>query len=291
MKVTTSRSTKGLLDFFRLVRFVGAWFVQQVLTRFISITPENRLLHPFWRLAQTRRQHSARRLNQLLAVITNPKRYLEIGIEKGWTLQAVSADFAVGVDPHPRFQTELLPNHVEVYRTTSDEFFAQCSSVFDVIFLDGLHTAAQTYKDFCNATNHLAPGGFILIDDVLPSDEYSAIPDQEESEKQKALHGITHRAWYGDVYKVLAAITEFHPNWSFVLLGGDGSSHGQAVVWQADRAASPETPNSLIDELLNRTNYVDFFGGQQSRIESHFLEESVFFETVRSGNLAKIEKT
>lgn len=283
--------TKKVLNSLRLVAYSWAWLLQKLRLRFISIPPEDRLLHPFPRLTQTRRQHSARRLNQLLAVVDHPRRYLEIGIEKGWTLQAVSAHVAVGVDPHPRFHTEHLPNHVEVYTKTSDEYFEESTAVFDVIFLDGLHTAAQTYKDFCNATHHLAVNGFIVIDDVLPSDEYSAIPDQQESEKQKELHGITHRAWYGDVYKVLAAIAEFHPTWNFVLLGGDGSAHGQAVVWQRGQLVSPETASTKIKGLLTKTNFQDFFETQKSLLEPHFYDETEFFAAVKSGNLTKVGKS
>lgn len=60
---------------------------------------------------------------------------------------------------------ELFPNAVGVdpvegctHRMTSDEFFANNTAKFDVIFVDGLHTAIQVYKDIHNALKILKPG-------------------------------------------------------------------------------------------------------------------------------------
>ena len=84
-----------------------------------------------------------------------------------------------GVDPNPLFDAVLLPRGATFAVMTSDEFFRTIrpSRRFNVAFLDGLHTFEQTYRDMINTFAHLT-NGVILIDDTVPVDEYSAIPDQ-----------------------------------------------------------------------------------------------------------------
>ena len=56
-------------------------------------------------------------LLNLICKIRKPKRYLEIGIQKGENFQAINCPSKIGVDPAPECD---LP---EVVRTTSTEFF------------------------------------------------------------------------------------------------------------------------------------------------------------------------
>ena len=76
--------------------------------------------------------------------------YLEIGTGKNDAFKEASQWFrtAVGVDPK---QGGTL-------RMTSDEFFANNTSEFDLIFVDGLHEANQAFRDIHNALKILRPG-------------------------------------------------------------------------------------------------------------------------------------
>lgn len=147
------------MDIVRSLIFQLRWAGQSILARLAKVSPAERLLHPYPRISQTRSRHSPRRINDVLRVLAHSASYLEVGIEKGWTLQSVRAKRRVDVDPRPRFSTEFLPPGVEVFEGTSDDFFAVNEDEFGLIFLDGLHEAIQTYMDFCNATKVLSTGG------------------------------------------------------------------------------------------------------------------------------------
>ena len=92
------------------------------------------------------------------------KSYLEIGVWSGNNFDNVVCEKRVGVDPAP----EQLKNPGLCRVMTSDEFFAQNTETFDVIFIDGLHHADQVYKDLVNAAKCLNPNGYIVCHDMNP---------------------------------------------------------------------------------------------------------------------------
>jgi SAM-dependent methyltransferase len=66
-----------------------------------------------------------------------------------------------------------------------------CNYFFDLIFIDGLHTADQVKKDFQNALKILSPNGFIVLHDCNPEkEEHTIVPRPSE-----------RGHWNGDVYK------------------------------------------------------------------------------------------
>ena len=157
---------------------------------------------------------SPRRLNWLAEALAC-KSYLEIGVSKGITFNAVNVASKTGVDPdfqfdwqasHDGVKTRLLP-------LSSDRFFAEepDGSCFDLIFIDGLHTYDQTYRDLQNALLHSHPGTVILIDDTIPFDAYSCCRDQEETIRLREQGtGITNAMWHGDTYNIMPLIHLFH---------------------------------------------------------------------------------
>lgn len=174
---------------------------------------------------------TVRRANHLIKHL-GLKRYLEIGLGNGGTFDAISASEKVGVDPHPwNPGVKDLPG-VEI--ATSDDYFARhwdSGEKFDLILLDGLHTAEQTYRDFVNSLHYAHERTIWLIDDVLPNDRYSAIPDYDEAINQrKAETGSEDRAWHGDVYKIVWMIRAFHPN---MRLRTFGPEQPQSIVYSA----------------------------------------------------------
>ena len=91
------------------------------------------------------------------------KTYLEIGVDKGNTFNAVFCNKKIGVDPLGNCN----------FRMFSDEFFRQLSEriKFEVIFIDGNHSEAFVDRDIDNALNHLSKNGMILLDDCNPKTE------------------------------------------------------------------------------------------------------------------------
>ncbi len=109
-----------------------------------------------------------------LAKKNKGSRYLEIGIGTGGNFESVCLPFKVGVDP----KWSPLVSHV----MTSDEFFSQNKTYFDIIFIDGLHHAEQVYSDIINSLKFLNLGGYIVCHDMCPSREGTQIIPREESE-------------------------------------------------------------------------------------------------------------
>lgn len=177
----------------------------------------------------------ARRVNQLLLVCGHSKRYLEIGLFEGRTFEAVHASQKVGVDPYPRFWALFPPAGIEVFRGTSRDFFRRYSGgLFDLIYLDGLHEAWETYLDFTEALVVLRKDGGVLIDDVLPSDFESSLPDRELSRAAKVTSGTKHHRWYGDVWRLAVLLTTKYPDFDLEMIGSgvteEGNDHGQLFV-------------------------------------------------------------
>lgn len=127
-----------------------------------------------------------------------------------------------------------------------------------MVFLDGLHEAKQTYRDLLNALEILKPGGVILVDDVLPKNEVSAMPSQQDAIRLTKKLGLPDYGWFGDVYKVLGAITSFHPELSYTLLK-TGEGHAQALVWRNERGPKKYSLDEKVLSQLDSWKYRDFF--------------------------------
>lgn len=150
--------------------------------------------------------HSARRINRVMS--NREFSYLEIGVAQGTTLQSVNSKEKHGVDPNPLFNVKRLPENTSFDCMTSDAYFKiQPSNVkFDFIFLDGLHESNQLLRDLHNSLKHVKPGGWILVDDVIPSDSISAFPDIDESYSMRGVSPIEGFPWHGDCYKILPIV-------------------------------------------------------------------------------------
>lgn len=86
------------------------------------------------------------------------KRYLEIGTFRDTCFSAIEVEHKIGVDPESG----------GTHRMTSDEFFAQNTEKFELIFIDGLHHHDQVFKDIENALKCIEPNGFIVMHDCFP---------------------------------------------------------------------------------------------------------------------------
>lgn len=144
------------------------------------------------------------------------RRFLEIGVGSGQTARQVRADEKWGVDPRSDSPEEPYDYLV---RTESDYFFGRLYSgrLFDVVFIDGLHHAKQVYRDVCNALNHLAAGGIIVMHDCNPQSETAQAVPRQQSE------------WNGDCWKAVVKLRAEHPELDVFTIDTD---QGLGVVRQ-----------------------------------------------------------
>ena len=105
--------------------------------------------------------------------------YLEIGCQSDVNFSKIIIKNKIGVDPQSG----------GTHRMTSDDFFKQNKSPFDLIFIDGLHVYEQVLKDIENSLKVLNDNGVILIHDCLPAKIWHQTIPQ------------THSSWNGDVWK------------------------------------------------------------------------------------------
>jgi hypothetical protein len=202
--------------------------------------------------------------------------YLEVGVSRGVTLHAVRAARKVGVDPSYKFDPAVEGQAGTEYRTaTSDAYFGELSreEMFDVIYLDGLHTFEQTLRDLLSALEHLKPHGVIIIDDVYPISYAASIPDLVASKRLRRELGIEKAAWMGDVYRLVFFIQSFCQSLSYA---GVAENHGQLVAWRAPRPEA-SIPQRRVEEV-GRMPY-----------ESAVLDRGVFGFTALAGIIEAVK--
>ena len=122
------------------------------------------------------------------------KTYLEIGVQNpSQNFDKIQCGYKISVDPDKNAHATIC--------MTSDRYFditiglnqknTGIQKLFDLIFIDGLHTAEQVKKDFENALKVLSPNGFIVLHDCNPlKEEYTIVP-----RPTKTGH------WNGDVFR------------------------------------------------------------------------------------------
>jgi hypothetical protein len=146
-----------------------------------------------------------------LAENFNLKTYLEIGTQnRDANFNKIKCKDKRCVDPDPIAKADFIG--------TSDDFFQRTSSVFDLIFIDGLHHAEQVKRDFENALECLTERGFIVIHDTCPTEEkYTKVPRDT-------------KMWYGDVYKLLVML-KYYPGIEYCNIETD---YGCCIVWKKE---------------------------------------------------------
>lgn len=196
------------------------------------------------------------RLNAL-ADINSASKYLEIGVSSGGTFIRVKVPQKIAVDPcfkddvHKKYANE---NSI-FYEITSDSFFSTLApqhGEFDLIYLDGLHTFEQTFRDFCNSLRYSHSRTIWLIDDTYPISWVASISNYRLFCRLRKWIKIKDSRWMGDVYKVIFAIHDFFPQFSYATFPG----HGQTVLWLETRKDFTPTWDSL--EKISRLSYWDF---------------------------------
>lgn len=193
--------------------------------------------------------------NSLLELYPKPS-YLEIGVAKGATFDAVRAARKVAVDPRFRFDADDASDQnpaATYHEVPSDVYFGEIiepTEQFDVIYLDGLHTSEQTLRDFTNAAHYVTSTGVIIIDDIIPPSYAAALRDQSQARALRSATNSHRSGWMGDVYRLVFLLETFYQQYSFATVE---ENHGQLVVWRQRRRSVP----ARTIEAVGRTPYAD----------------------------------
>lgn len=177
---------------------------------------------------------SVRRLNRLAEALSC-RTYLEIGVFKGETFLHVNIASRVGVDPE--FQFDWSSHHgkdgIELHQCSSDAFFDSLDpgTTYDLIFVDGLHTFEQTYRDILHALRHSHAGTVIAIDDTIPCDVFSASRSLEDCVRMRhSVTGVFMESWHGDTYKVVPLLSVFNSDLRLITLIDAGNPW--TLIWR-----------------------------------------------------------
>lgn len=148
----------------------------------------------------------------------NYKRFLNIGVFTGFTLDGVDCESKEGIDPYP----EHYKGKEKLYGVTSDEFFSYPwlkpqvpgetkNLTWDCIFIDGNHLEEFVLRDIHNSLNHLSEGGVIILHDCSPIKFEHAQREWLEPE------------WNGTVYKAVLSFQadDIFGNYSFYTINSD----------------------------------------------------------------------
>ena len=172
----------------------------------------------------------------------NYKNYLEIGCDKNQLFSKVNIDNKIGVDP-------VSGGNV---RKTSDDFFKENKSSFDIVFIDGLHTYEQVKKDILNSVNCLLDEGIILVHDCMPDSlGKQAVPRYKMQ-------------WNGDVWKAIVDLRQ-QENLEIYTCEID---QGIGVI-----SKKKNTSILKLDKPINKLKFKDYFNNYKEYMRVVSLEE------------------
>ncbi|MEK7859327.1 MAG: class I SAM-dependent methyltransferase [Elusimicrobiota bacterium] len=195
---------------------------------------------------------------------TKARTYLEIGVADGTSFFPLKARRKIAVDP--RFAITRAARlkwsfknpfnaMAEFHESTSDLYFERNPAErFDVVFIDGLHTYAQSLKDALNALDRLNDDGVILLHDCLPPHRAAAHPSPLTREQAAELNipGWTGE-WCGDVWKTILRLRSGWDNLKVCVLDLD---YGLALVARG----KPDSLLDLTESDLDKMTYEDLAG-------------------------------
>jgi hypothetical protein len=137
--------------------------------------------------------------------------YVEIGLGNNMNFAQITANYCLGVDPESKVW-EGKRHHRFI--GTSDELFELNEEKFDLIFIDGDHTAEQVEKDIVNVWNCLNKGGLILLHDINP-------PTKESQEVPKV-----SSPWKGTVWRAFVGFMNKYPK-----INAYTTQHDTGIGW------------------------------------------------------------
>ncbi|MEK9726952.1 MAG: class I SAM-dependent methyltransferase [Candidatus Margulisiibacteriota bacterium] len=138
----------------------------------------------------------------------NYRSYLEIGCDHNQNFSKIKINKKIGVDPI----------RGGTFRGTSDEFFKQTKQMFDIIFIDGLHTEEQVLIDIENSLKHLNENGILILHDCIPTSFLEQhVPRIQES-------------WTGSVWRAIVKVRQMeHIDTATII-----ADHGISIILKRD---------------------------------------------------------
>ncbi len=173
------------------------------------------------------------------------KRYLEIGVFKGFSFLKIKCQNKIGVDPKimiskkqyiKSYLTNLSNLNNKFYEMKSDDFFDENRKSSDpfypeVVFIDGLHTFQQSLKDVVNTLNIIDRDGYIIVHDCNPPSEASSVKALSVDEakiicENKNISGWNDE-WCGDVWKTILYLKD---NFDDLLVRVIDTDYGLGII-------------------------------------------------------------
>ena len=200
----------------------------------------------------------------LLHLTLKPSRYVEIGVRHGASLSLAQCP-AIGIDPIPEINI-ALPKHVQIFRETSDWFFAEHAAQaigdsVDLAFIDGMHRFEYALRDFMNIELFSHEGTVVVFDDIFPNH-----PKQARRDRQT-------QVWTGDVWKIVPCLRKYRPDLTLIPINTKPT--GLLIILGLDRnnRVLREQYNPVVREflemaatppadILNRENAYDDLSGE-----------------------------
>ena len=169
-------------------------------------------------------------------------RYLEIGTQnRANNFDKISCAEKTCVDPDPDAAADFV--------MTSDAFFAEVGSSFDIVFIDGLHHRDQVARDIENALGRLARGGSIVVHDCNPAEElHQRVPCESD-------------IWNGDVWKAWVALRATRADLDMRVVD---CNHGCGVIQRTSdhpRRLHPVQPllaSAVVEKALGKDGFAYF---------------------------------
>lgn len=163
------------------------------------------------------------------------KSYLEIGVrDADQNFNLIDATIKHSVDPNPIKDC--------TYKMTSDEFFSTNKHMYDIAFIDGLHTKEQSYKDVINTIKFLNDDGVIVMHDCNPTVEYHTRSYEQY---------LKHRGhWNGDVYKAFIQLKHELNDWNCFVINED---FGCGIITK--RQLSTQFKSNSIGTVIDWTDF------------------------------------
>ena len=208
-------------------------------------------------------------INYLLSSLKRETNYLEIGVRNPEdNFNKINSKTKYSVDPGLEFKA----NPVD-FKLTSDGFFHELDQgkilnkemKFDVIFIDGLHSAEQVDKDIINAIRYIKNDGFIVLHDCNPPTEFHA----RESHQYRISPAMSQ--WNGTVWKAFLKQRN-EPSISSCCIDSDfgiGILTKEIQLGNQPKKANPFYEYSILDDnrsdALNLLSFAQF----KTKIESH----------------------
>ncbi len=130
--------------------------------------------------------------------------YLEIGSQRRDCFIKVKSSVKHDCEPNPL-------NSTPHFKGNSNDFFKaqkelNLDTVYNVIFIDGLHKCEQVLFDVKNSSSHLSEKGWIILHDCLP---------KEQAGQEREMTAQNKHRWNGDVWKAQAwLVRNFEQVWT-----------------------------------------------------------------------------